>query len=56
MLHDDLDVDPDNADIMSLLDFSYRKTQNYDAALTFSEWALEAWPEDKSSNAYMDEL
>jgi hypothetical protein len=28
LLHDELDVDPDNADIMSLLGFSYRKTLN----------------------------
>ena len=26
MLHDELDGDPDNPDIMSLLGFSYRKT------------------------------
>ena len=34
-LHDVLDLDPDNADIMSLLGYSYRKTQNYEDAQTF---------------------
>ena len=56
MLHDELDVDPDNADIMSLLGFSYRKTQNYDDALTFYEWALKAEPDHKGANEYLGEL
>jgi hypothetical protein len=37
MLHDESDGDPDYPDIMSLLGFSYRKTQNYEGALTFYE-------------------
>jgi len=56
MLHDELDVDPDNADIMTLLGFSYRKTQNYEDALTFYEWALKAEPEHKGANEYLGEL
>ena len=56
MLHDELDVDPDNADIMSLLGFSYRKTQNYDDALTFYEWALKAEPDHRGANEYLGEL
>ena len=56
MLHDELDVDPDNADIMSLLGFSYRKTQNYEDALTFYEWALKAEPDHRGANEYLGEL
>ena len=56
MLHDELDVDPDNADIMTLLGFSYRKTQNYEDALTFYEWALKAEPRHKGANEYLGEL
>jgi tetratricopeptide (TPR) repeat protein len=55
-LHDALDVHPDNADIMSLLGFSYRKTQNYVDALTFYEWALRADPEHRGANEYLGEL
>ena len=43
-LHDALDDDPDNPDIMSLLGFSYRKIRNYEDALTFYQWALRAEP------------
>ena len=56
MLHDELDVDPDNADIMSLLGYSYRKTHQYDDALTFYEWALRAEPEHLGANEYLGEL
>jgi tetratricopeptide (TPR) repeat protein len=56
LLHDELDVDPDNADIMSLLGFSYRKTRNYEDALTFYEWALRAEPEHRGANEYLGEL
>jgi tetratricopeptide (TPR) repeat protein len=61
LLHDELDVDPDNvdpnnADNMSLLGFSYRKTKNYDDALTFYEWALKAEPDHKGANEYLGEL
>jgi len=56
MLHDELDVDPDNPDIMTLLGFSYRKTQNYEDALTFYEWALKAEPRHKGANEYLGEL
>lgn len=55
-LHDELDVDPDNPDIMSLLGFSYRKTRNFEDALTFYEWALKAEPEHKGANEYLGEL
>ena len=56
MLHDELDVDPDNADIMSLLGFSYRKTKNYEDAQTFYEWALRADPDHRGANEYLGEL
>ena len=56
LLHDELDNDPDNPDIMSLLGFSYRKTQNYEDALTFYEWALKAEPEHRGANEYLGEL
>jgi tetratricopeptide (TPR) repeat protein len=55
MLHDELDVDPDNPDIMTLLGFSYRKTQNYEDALTFYEWALKAEPKHRGANEYLGE-
>jgi tetratricopeptide (TPR) repeat protein len=55
-LHDQLDADPDNADIMSLLGFSYRKTRNYEDALTFYEWALRAEPDHRGANEYLGEL
>ena len=55
-LHDQLDEDPDNADIMSLLGFSYRKTQQYEDALTFYQWALRAEPEHRGANEYLGEL
>ena len=55
-LHEELDVDPDNADIMSLLGFSYRKTKNYQDAQTFYEWALRADPDHRGANEYLGEL
>lgn len=55
-LHDQLDVDPDNPDIMSLLGFSYRKTRNYEDALTFYEWALRVEPDHRGANEYLGEL
>jgi tetratricopeptide (TPR) repeat protein len=56
MLHDELDLDPDNADIMSLLGFSYRKTHNFEDALTYYEWALKAEPNHRGANEYLGEL
>ena len=55
-LHNVLDTDPDNPDIMSLLGFSYRKTQNYEDALTFYQWALRVEPEHRGANEYLGEL
>jgi tetratricopeptide (TPR) repeat protein len=55
-LHNVLDEDPDNPDIMSLLGFSYRKTQNYEDALTFYQWALRVEPEHRGANEYLGEL
>ena len=55
-LHDILDVDPDNPDVMSLLGFSYRKTKNFEDAETFYEWALRADPEHIGANEYLGEL
>ena len=55
-LHYELDNDPDNADILSLLGYSYRKTQNYDNAMTFYEWALNTKPDHLGANEYLGEL
>jgi len=55
-LHDQLDQDPDNPDIMSLLGYSYRKTQNYENALTFYQWALRVEPRHRGANEYLGEL
>jgi len=55
-LHDALDLDPDNPDVMSLLGYSYRKTQNYENAQTFYEWALRAEPDHRGANEYLGEL
>ena len=55
-LHEELDYDPDNPDILSLLGFSYRSTRRYDEALTFYQWALRADPEHKGANEYLGEL
>jgi Tfp pilus assembly protein PilF len=55
-LHDELDVDPDNPDILSLLGFSYRKIGSYEDAMEFYEWALKSEPEHKGANEYLGEL
>ncbi len=55
-LHDELDLDPDNPDILSLLGFSYRKTRQFEDALTFYQWALKVEPEHKGANEYLGEL
>ena len=55
-LHDILDVDPDNPDIMALLGFSYRKTGAFDDALTFYQWALRSEPAHIGANEYLGEL
>lgn len=55
-LHEELDYDPDNPDILSLLGFSYRATRRYDEALTFYQWALRSDPDHKGANEYLGEL
>ncbi len=55
-LHDELDLDPDNPDILSLLGFSYRKTRQFEDALTFYQWALKVEPEHRGANEYLGEL
>lgn len=55
-LHVDLDYDPDDADILSLLGFSYRKTRQFDDALTFYQWALRVEPKHRGANEYLGEL
>lgn len=55
-LFDELDADPDNPDILSLLGFSHRKIHNYEDAMTFYEWALKVEPEHKGANEYLGEL
>jgi tetratricopeptide (TPR) repeat protein len=41
---------------MSLLGFSYRKTQNYENALTMYQWALKVEPRHRGANEYLGEL
>ena len=55
-LHDELDIDPDNPDILSLLGFSYRKTRQFEDALTFYQWALKVEPRHRGANEYLGEL
>jgi tetratricopeptide (TPR) repeat protein len=55
-LHDELDSDPDNPDILSLLGFSYRKIGSYEDAMEFYEWALKSEPEHKGAIEYLGEL
>ncbi len=55
-LHDELDADPDNPDILSLLGFGYRKTRQFEDAMTFYRWALKIEPEHKGANEYLGEL
>ena len=55
-LHEELDYDPDNPDILSLLGFSYRKTRNFEDALTFYQWALKVEPKHRGANEYLGEL
>ena len=55
-LHAELDLDPDNPDIMSLLGFTYRKTRRFEDALTFYQWALKVEPEHRGANEYLGEL
>ena len=55
-LHDMLDSDPDNSDVMALLGFTYRKTGNFEDALTFYQWALRSAPEHIGANEYLGEL
>lgn len=55
-LYLELDLDPDNPDILSLLGFSYRKTGKFEDALTYYQWALRSEPEHKGANEYLGEL
>ncbi len=55
-LHEELDYDPDNADIPSLPGFSYRKTRRFDDAMTFYRWALRVEPKHRGANEYLGEL
>ena len=55
-LFDQLDLDPDNPDILSLLGFSYRKIRAYEDALTFYQMALRVEPRHKGANEYLGEL
>ncbi len=54
-LHVELDYDPDNADILSLPGFSYRKTRKFDDALIFYQWALGVEPKHRGANEYLGE-
>ena len=56
LLHAELDLDPDNPDIMSLLGFTYRKIRQFEDALTFYQWALKVEPEHRGANEYLGEL
>ena len=47
---------PNNADILNLLGYVYRKTGNFDRARGYYLQALAAEPEHRGANAYMGEL
>jgi len=53
-LHDVLDADPDNADIMSQAPVTARRETM--GALTFYDWALRAEPDHRGANEYLGEL
>ena len=55
-LYAELDIDPDNPDILSLLGFSLRKNRNFDEALTYYQWALKVEPDHRGANEYLGEL
>ena len=55
-LYAELDIDPDNPDILSLLGFSLRKNRNFDDALTYYQWALKVEPDHRGANEYLGEL
>ena len=55
-LHYELDVDPDNPDILALLGFSYRKIGSFEDAMTFYEWALKSDAEHIGATEYLGEL
>ena len=55
-LYAELDIDPDNPDILSLLGFSLRKTRNFEDAMTYYQWALKIEPDHKGANEYLGEL
>ena len=55
-LNEELEADPDNADLLSLLGFSHRKTGNFDDALVYYQQALKLEPKHKGANEYLGEL
>jgi len=55
-LNEELDNDPENADILSLLGFSYRKTGRFDDALTYYQRALKIEPKHRGANEYLGQL
>jgi len=48
--------DPDNADVLNLLGYGYRKIGNFDQARGYYLQALAVDPEHRGANAYMGEL
>ena len=55
-LNKELEADPDNADLLSLLGFSYRKTGNFDDALVYYQRALKLEPKHRGANEYLGQL
>ncbi|MEM7292632.1 MAG: tetratricopeptide repeat protein [Pseudomonadota bacterium] len=48
--------DPDDADVLSLLGYSYRKQQRYGEALGYYQRALDIDPEHRATNEYLGQL
>ncbi len=55
-LQEELEADPDNADLLSLLGFSYRKTSRFDDALGYYQRALEIEPKHRGAHEYLGQL
>lgn len=55
-LQEELGEDPDNADLLSLLGFSYRKSSQFEDALTYYQRALEIEPKHRGAHEYLGQL
>lgn len=51
-----LSDDAENADVLSLMGYSYRKQQQFDQALVYYQRALAIDPEHRAANEYLGQL